>query len=206
MVDNLVLNPTHPERVESRMYVPLDVGTIGEGAFVVVRTTGSAQSFVPELRKTVTNVDPTLTLGLVTQLGDLGGVLDSMIAAGSLAFGIVVASGLLLCAAGVFSMMSFSVTQRRREIGIRAALGAMPGQVLRRVLGRSLKQVAIGVAVGLAIVWVTPEINADGIIIDATAGPTAFVALVMVVVGLLAAIGPARQGLGIQPTEAMREG
>jgi predicted permease len=206
VVDNLVLNPTHPERVESRMYTPLDLEAIGQGAFLVVRTPGNAQSFVPELRKIVTGVDPTLVLGLVTQLGELGGVLNSMIAAGALAFGIVVASGLLLCAAGVFSMMSFSVTQRRREIGVRSALGAMPGQVLRRVLGRSMKQVAIGVVAGLVIVWVIPEINADGIIIDASAGPVAFVALVTVIVGLLAAIGPARRGLRIQPTEAMREG
>ena len=188
------------------MYTPLDVSTVGQGAFLVVRTRGDAQAFVPELRKIVTNVDPTLTLGLVTRLGDLGGVLNSMIAAGSLAFAIVVASGLLLCAAGVFSMMSFSVTQRRREIGVRSALGAMPGQVLRRVLGRSLKQVGFGVLAGLVIVSVVPEINADGIIIDATAGPIAFVAVVMVIVGLLAAVGPARQGLKIQPSEAMREG
>lgn len=206
VVDNLVVNPTHPERVESRMYTPLDMSTIGQGAVLVVRTTGAAQSYVPELRKIVTGVDPALTLGLVTQLGDLGGVMNSMIAAGSVAFAIVVVSGLLLCAAGVFSLMSFSVTQRRREIGVRAALGALPGQVLRRVLGRSLKQVGVGVLAGLAIVWVVPEINADGIIISASAGPTAFVTVFMVIVGLLAAVGPARQGLRIQPTEAMRDG
>ena len=205
VVEDLVLNPTHPDRVEPQLYAPLDRADAAEGVFLVVRVPGETAAFVPELRRITTAVDPTLVLGTVTPLGDLGGVLSSMIGAGALAFGIVFAAGLLLCAAGVFALMSFSVTQRRREIGVRSALGAHPRRVLVNVLGRSLRQVVLGVALGVFVVWAIPPINADGIIIDASAGPIALVALLMVGVGVLAAVGPARRGLRIHPTEALRE-
>jgi putative ABC transport system permease protein len=205
VVEDLVLNPTHPDRVEPQLYAPLDRAEAVRGVFLVVRVPGETRAFVAELRRITTAVDPTLALGTVTPLGDLGGVLNSMIGAGALAFAIVFVAGLMLCAAGVFALMSFSVTQRHREIGVRSALGAHPRRVLGAVLGRSLRQVLLGVVVGVLVVWAIPPINADGIIINATAGPIAFVALLMVGVGMLAAIGPARRGLRIHPTDALRE-
>jgi predicted permease len=125
----------------------------------------------------------------------------------ALAIGVlsVTMSVLLLSAAGIYAMMSFTVARRRREIGIRAALGADARRVFAGVFGRASAQLGAGVLAGLTI---------TGIIELATGGDKlgarAFVLLpsvvvVIVTIGLLAALGPVRRGLSVQPTEVMRE-
>ncbi len=78
----------------------------------------------------------------------------------------VTASVLLLSAAGIYAMMSFTVARRWREIGIRVALGADARRVLMGIFGRASAQIGAGVAVGLAIAgiveWVTPGGNIGG--------------------------------------------
>jgi ABC-type antimicrobial peptide transport system permease subunit len=113
-------------------------------------------------------------------------------------------SVLLLSAAGIHAMMAFTVARRRREIGIRVALGADARRVLMGIFGRASAQIGAGVAAGLALAgifeWVTPGGNVGGN--ASILFPT--VAAVMSAVGLLAAAGPARRGLAIEPTEALR--
>ena len=116
----------------------------------------------------------------------------------------VTASVLLLSAAGIYAMMSFTVARRWREIGIRVALGADARRVLIDIFGRASAQVGAGVAAGLLVAalfeFVTPGGNLGG------KGLVLFPAVVavMFVVGMLAAAGPARRGLAVQPTEALR--
>ena len=206
LVDDLVRNPTHPETVEGRVYLPLHDREIAGGVNLVVRAPGSVDALVPELRRITTSVDPTLRLGTPITLGALDGSLSTLMGAALTGFGLVFVSVLLLCSAGVFSLMSFNVTQRRREIGVRSALGANPRSVLVGVLGRALRQIGVGIALGLVVVIAIPPLDLDGVTLNATGGPIVVVALVMVAVGLLAAIGPARRGLRIHPSEALREG
>ena len=97
-------------------------------------------------------------------------------------------------------MMSFTVARRRREIGIRAALGAPPAQLLRAVFSHAAKQLMAGVGFGLALAAVLDLQLKTGY--TALLGP---VGALMLCVGMLAAIGPARRGLRIQPTEALRD-
>jgi putative ABC transport system permease protein len=206
LVENMVRNPTHPESIEARIFMPLRDTEIANGVNLIVRVPGAPEQFVPELRRIATAVDPTLRMGTAATLGRLDDGLGTLIGVGLVGFGLVFVSVLLLCSAGVFALMSFSVTQRRREIGVRSALGAEPRRVLFGVIGRAARQLAIGVALGLVVVIALPPIDLDGITLTATAGPIGFVALVMAGVGLLAAIGPARRGLRIHPSEALREG
>ena len=116
----------------------------------------------------------------------------------------VTASVLLLSAAGIYAMMSFTVARRWREIGIRVALGADARRVLMGIFGRASAQIGAGVAAGLTIAaiaeFVTPggNIGGRGLILFPA------VVAVMFAVGLLAAAGPARRGLAVQPTEALR--
>jgi ABC-type antimicrobial peptide transport system permease subunit len=100
--------------------------------------------------------------------------------------------------------MSFTVARRWREIGIRVALGADARRVLVDIFGRASAQVGAGVAGGLTLAgileWVTPGGNVGGnalILFPA-------VAALMFTVGLLAAAGPARRGLSIEPSDALR--
>jgi ABC-type antimicrobial peptide transport system permease subunit len=100
--------------------------------------------------------------------------------------------------------MSFAVSQRRREIGIRAALGASSIDVLRSVFSRVALQVGIGVALGLLGAILLAPLSDDAVLAERLAMVTPAIALIMVVVGVVAAYGPARRSLRIQPTEAVR--
>jgi ABC-type lipoprotein release transport system permease subunit len=99
--------------------------------------------------------------------------------------------------------MSFTVAKRRREIGIRAALGADPRRVLTGIFAHAAAQLCAGVLAGLILAalfqWLTGDMNArDFLLLPG-------VSALMLTVGILAALGPARRGLAVQPTEALRE-
>ena len=122
----------------------------------------------------------------------------------ALALALVLLTVLLFSAAGVYSLMSFTVAQRRREIGIRAALGASSLSLLRSIFSRVAVQVAIGVVLGaIGAIAIAPA-SAETALAGRLAIVTPAIALTMVVVGVLAAYGPARRSLRIQPTEAVR--
>ena len=111
-------------------------------------------------------------------------------------------SVLLLSAAGIYALMSFTVAQRTREIGIRTALGGNPRRILAGVFGRVMMQLGIGLAVGSVLAsmlfTITNLTFAGGLMLLAT------VAAVILLAGGIAAIEPARRSLRIQATEALR--
>ena len=100
--------------------------------------------------------------------------------------------------------MSFTIARRRREIGIRTALGAGPRRVLGSVLRKAAAQIAVGVAPGIAVAGLLVQTLEGG-----RADPRGLVVLVLVaatmaLVGFIATLGPARRALRIQPTEALK--
>jgi len=114
------------------------------------------------------------------------------------------ASVLLLSAAGIYAMMSFIVASRRREIGIRAAMGADARRILLGIFGRAGAQLGAGVLVGMTVAVLLDragggDLLGSGLIVLPT------VAALMFAVGLLAALGPARRSLAVQPAEALRD-
>jgi ABC-type antimicrobial peptide transport system permease subunit len=110
-----------------------------------------------------------------------------------------------LAAAGMYALMSFTVARRRREIGIRAALGADRNHLLAGIFARSLAQLGTGAAVGLLGALALDQIIEGAMFQGQGAVLLPTVTAVMAMVGALAALGPARQGLRIQPIEALRE-
>jgi ABC-type antimicrobial peptide transport system permease subunit len=112
----------------------------------------------------------------------------------------------LLSAAGVYSMMSFMVAQRTREVGIRVALGARPTRVVRDVFSRALRQVAAGTIVGLGLGFAVadgPFALSNGVF---DRGPWLMIAVVTLILatGVLACGIPLKRALRIEPTEALR--
>ena len=100
--------------------------------------------------------------------------------------------------------MSFTIVQRRREIGIRTALGAGPRRVVTSVLSKAARQIAIGIVIGIAVASMlvqTLERGMGGLPVVFFLGA---VTALMVIIGLLAAWGPARRALRIPPTEALK--
>jgi predicted permease len=117
------------------------------------------------------------------------------------------ATALLLAVAGIYGVMSYSVTQRRKEIGVRVALGATPGQVFRIILGQGLATTTIGLAVGIiAAIGLTRTI--ESLLFGVTpTDPVAFASVValLLMVATLACYLPARRATEADPIEALRQ-
>ena len=109
---------------------------------------------------------------------------------------------LMLSAAGIYALMSFTVAQRTREIGIRMALGAHPRRLLVGIFGRALRQLALGVLAGSLLAAVL--FSTAGFSPARAALLLAAVAGLMMLVAICAAAGPARRSLAIDATEALR--
>ena len=122
------------------------------------------------------------------------------------AFAIVTVSVLLLSAAGMYALMSFTVNQRRREIGLRSALGAPPLRLLVGTFRGPLRQISTGVVVGLIVAYLVGDvIPFETIGGRRVPGALVVAALCMLIVGALAVAEPARRALKLAPTEALRE-
>ena len=115
------------------------------------------------------------------------------------------ASVLLLSATGFYALMAFTVTQRRREIGIRVALGGKLHRIMRAIMTRAFWQLAIGIALGGGAAWLFHLGDPRDLTDDSALGILASVALFVLLIGLIAAGVPAWRGVRVQPTEVLRE-
>ncbi len=124
--------------------------------------------------------------------------------------GILVGIMVALAASGTYALMSFTVTERTREIGVRTALGAQRSSIVFTIARRALAQLGIGIFLGAPLAWTI--IWAMQSSIGATSAQSPLVltlivgASVMVVIGSLACTAPTLRALRIMPTEALREG
>ena len=110
---------------------------------------------------------------------------------------------LVLALAGIYSVMSFTVAQRTREIGIRVTLGADPRRVVSAIFRRPLRQVGAGIALGTLILVVPLAVEGEFLTLRITAILLAYVAA-MTAILMLAWILPTRRALSVEPTEALR--
>jgi predicted permease len=198
-VIGVVENMVRPEG--PRAYHPMALGT--EPLRLAARTRGiDAASIAPRVREISAVVAPGSSLSVFPLSYD-GDPTELRLILSMV--GLATLSVLLLSAAGISAMMSFAVTQRRREIGIRTALGASRRQVLASIFLRSTRQLGIGLLVGAAGAALLDRL-AGGEMLNGEVGPLlALVAAIMLLSGLLATLGPARRALRIQPTDALRE-
>lgn len=204
VVEDLFANPVDPTLVEPRIFRPVRGPWYGPVNLTLQLAGSVPPSLTGRIRRIAAELDPTIRvrpfpLSEMYRQEQLG------LALVGLTVGLAVLSVLLLSAAGIYALMSFTVTRRRREIGIRRALGAQPGILLRRIFARAAGHLGLGMALGVGLA-LTLDVLADGEMLRGLAPPllTGMV-LVMGVVGLLAAAGPARRGLRIEPAEVLKE-
>ena len=121
-------------------------------------------------------------------------------------FGIFGAVGLTLAAIGLYGVMSYSVRRRTREIGIRMALGARPGTVLRMVLGQGLALTGVGIVIGLGIALGLGRFTSSLLYgISGTDLPTfVTVPAVLLAAAIVAIVVPAFRAAHVEPTTALR--
>ncbi len=197
------MNPARDQGV----YHPRGPGEIHPVSYVIEAGDDPA-AFTPRLRAIAAEVDPTAMIERPMLLSDLNDS-DTFVYT-SLAFVLVVLSAIaiILSAAGLYALMSFTVTQRTREIGVRTALGAHPKSIVYTIARRATLQLGLGVVLGavfaayiLAVIAQFPEMRPQNMPLL-----VAGVAAGTVLVGMLACLVPTLRGLRIQPTEALREG
>jgi predicted lysophospholipase L1 biosynthesis ABC-type transport system permease subunit len=124
----------------------------------------------------------------------------------TLLVGLFAMTAMLIATCGLYGLMAYAVTERRREIGVRMALGADRRDVLRLVLGHALRIVVAGVVVGLAGAFGVTRVLQTFLFGVTATDPTAFaiVTLLLMAVGLMAAWLPARRASRIDPWDALR--
>jgi putative ABC transport system permease protein len=169
-----------------------------------VRTSTDPEALAPRLRAIAAQLDLGLRLDEVRSLDDLVWKEDvpQMVAGGAIAA--VVALGLFLSAAGIFSLMSVSVARRTREIGLRSALGASRTRLLTGVFSRALVLIGSGVVAGNSVLLLFVTLVTELELSDVR-DALLTTSLLMLTVGLLACVEPARRALRIHPTEALKE-
>jgi putative ABC transport system permease protein len=171
----------------------------------VVRSETDPASVISSARQIVHGLDPSLppTFSTFTQ------VLSNSLKARRFnltLLGVFAGAALLLAIAGLYGVMAYAVTQRTGEFGVRTALGASPGNILRLVLGQGIVTALIGVAIGLAgAMALTRTLQSLLFGLSATDPLTfAVVAVVLVLVALLACYIPARRAARVDPMVALR--
>jgi hypothetical protein len=204
-----VIGDLHTNPLDSGVVVPvvyhlIAPGTSDAGSIVIRVAGGTPASYVGRLRELTADVDPTVRLSAYP-LVDIYRQANVALRLVAVAIGLIVVSVLLLSAAGVYALMSFTVAQRRKEIGIRAALGADSRQILRSIFARAATQLGTGIAVGVGAAALIDYFSGGEMLAGTAVVLLPGVSVVMVCVGLLASLGPARRGLRVHPTEALRE-
>ena len=203
VVDDFPGFPRDPgSETEPTMYRPASAEEIYPPV-VSMRFSGPMpEGMAQRLRAIGAEVDPALQLRRVVPLSKFADELRGLWRNVALATGLVTLCVLLLSAAGMHALMSFTIAQRTREIGIRSALGAQPRQLLLGLFARAMRQLSLGLAIGsLASVGV---FAVAGVGLRPAAGMLLTVAVVMALVATVAALGPARRSLRLPAVEALR--
>ena len=197
-----VVRKTSPDATWTNQEPPIG----WRAASVVVRTPIDPALTAAAMRATFAALDPTLPVELATMRERLDGVTARPRFQATL-LGAFAATGLVLAGVGLFGVMSFLVAQRRREIGVRMALGATPADVVRLTLAFAARWTGMGMAAGAAgAIAITRWLRTLTFGIEAVDAGTLTAALaVLTMVGLMAAALPARRAARVDPMTTLRE-
>jgi len=174
--------------------------------YVVVRTAGDPRSAGAAARDIVASLDKDLPIVRLSTMDDLMTASVASPRFRTTLVAIFAAVGLLLAAIGIYGVMSYAVTERTHEIGVRTALGADRRDVLRLVLGEAIALAAAGVAVGLCGAFATTRLIRALLFHVEPTDPITFagISLVLVAAALAASYIPARRAMRVDPMVALR--
>jgi putative ABC transport system permease protein len=172
----------------------------------VIRPSGDMKSVIPSLRRVVTEMDTNRPVGDFRTMEQVLGEQIQESRYYTLLLGIFAGVATALAIVGIYGVMAYSVAQRTREIGIRMALGAGRGDVLKLVLGRSLLLIGAGLVVGLGGSLALTRFIASQLWGITATDPATFVtvSLLLVLVALMATFVPARRATRVDPMVALR--
>jgi len=191
------------------IYVPYNEnGWVGwsRAMYLVVRSSGNAQQIVPAIRAQLASMDDTLPLARVRTMDEL---LDESLTQQRFRTWLIsgfAALALLLSAIGIYALISYSVSQRTREIGVRVALGAQRSNVLSMVLKEGLKLLLFGLLLGWIGALGATRVMRSLLYSTSATDAVSFVAtsITLILVALLACYIPARRATKVDPMVALR--
>jgi putative ABC transport system permease protein len=173
---------------------------------LVVRTPGDAAALMPMVRNAIHSIDRNQPIVRVATMSDL---VDRSVADRRFALILFEAFGmvaLVLAAVGIYGVLSSSVTEKVREIGIRAALGASPESILTLVLGQGMRLTALGIAIGLAASLAATRAIVSMLFGVSRLDATTYLAVVVTLgaVAMVACGVPAWRAARLDPNRALR--
>ena len=198
------------------VYKPATPEMIGD-PFMLIHATGDPLALTPRLRASAESVDPSMRLNELTRMDMVSDPLVWFMTLWQQITMVLTGIAVLLSLAGIYAVLSFTVSKRTREIGVRVAVGASPRRIVATIFKRPLIQVSTGIVVGSLLVGLgsivvrnhQPDTDigmhtlAGGLSMGQVGTLIGYAAL-MLGVCLLACVVPTRRALGVQPTEALR--
>jgi predicted permease len=190
------------------VYVPITALDFSWGPdTLVVRTQGDPTALAPSVRRVIASVDPDQP---VSELRTMDEIVDLNVADRQqqmTLLGAFAGLALVLASIGLYGVLSYSVTQRSREIGLRMALGASAASVIRMIVGRGLALTGIGLALGLIAAWAATRAMKNLLYGVAATDPYTFasVAALLGIIAMIACWAPARRASRVDPITVLRE-
>ena len=193
------------EDVKGKYYFPLFQVAPPMARFVV-RTPADPARLAAGIRDAVRSVDPTQPVSQVRLLPEM---VNSSLAPRRFVvtvLGVFAGMALLMAVIGLYGVISYAVTQRTQELGVRMALGARPGEILRLVLGQGMRLAGAGAAVGLVVSLIASRLLRNELFHVSAFDPLTFAMMAAVLIGaaLLASYIPARRATRVDPMVALR--
>ncbi len=205
VVKNVLKNGLDQKPLTEMFALPRFGRRLPEGFQIVVKTTGNPTDLAPTVRSILRTLDPASTVDTVTLSSRLAAsVAQPRFAAVTVASFALLA--LALAAFGLYGALSYSVTQRRREIGVRAALGASRRDIVNLVLRQGLAVTAAGLGLGMVAAMGLSRLLEKLLFGVTRLDPIAFLAApgLLLIAAFAACLIPARRGAAVEPTEALR--
>ena len=192
---------------QAEIYLPLrDDFRFASQMSVLIRTAGNPLDVVPALRATMRDVDPASALDDVVPLRDRVSASMGQPRFAAAVLGAFALVALALAATGLYGVLSYQVLQRRREMGVRAALGASRGRLVALVIREGLTVTIAGLVLGMVAAFLLTKLMSNLLFgVTPLDAPSFLMApLVLLTVALLACLVPARRAARVDPAEALR--
>jgi predicted permease len=207
-----VRHNTVTDAPRAEMYVPhAQWGAAGASTrramTFVIRTTADPLVVLPHIREAVRSIDPTLPLSEVRTLDQVAADALSQARFTTVLLGLFAALALTLATVGVYGLISLLIARRRREIGIRIALGARSSEIVAMVVGRGMRLAAVGAGIGLVAAVSLSRVMTTLLYAVTPMDPVTFavVPAILVCATLLACLVPAGRALRLDPITALRQ-
>jgi putative ABC transport system permease protein len=197
-------------QTEPAIYIPFEQNTWPNAlrtSFLVVRTDGDPNNYRTAIRQALRSVDPSL---LITQLQTMDEILTNSLSQRRFNTALLVVFAFVaagLATVGIYGLMSYTVSQRTNEIGVRMSLGAQRSDILKLVTGGAAKLAAIGIGTGILTALTMTRLMSSLLFSVRATDPWTFalISLLFAAVALAASLLPARRAAGTDPLDALRE-